>query len=121
MRRLSTAVASYGAVVFVPNWRTQVSEVLEQGAEDAACAIRFARANAEDYGGDPARITGAGHSAGAMIVALMGLVGDEFSGDCLVSEGTATWTASLPLKGHTTWSLFQKLCMPMIKHRRRCG
>jgi acetyl esterase/lipase len=109
MRRLSTAVASYGAVVFVPNWRTQVSEVLEQGAEDAACAIRFARANAEDYGGDPARITGAGHSAGAMIVALMGLVGDEFSGDCLVSEGSGYLDGIAAIEGPYDMVAFSKV------------
>lgn len=88
MRRLSTAVASYGMVVFVPNWRPTLTEELERGAEDAACAVRFARAYAAEYGGNAARITGAGHSAGAMIAALMGLIGDEFSGDCLVEEGS---------------------------------
>jgi acetyl esterase/lipase len=109
MRRLSTAVASCGAVVFVPNWRTQVSEVLEQGAEDAAYAIRFARANADDYGGDPARITGAGHSAGAMIVALMGLVGNEFSGDCLVSEGGGYLDGIAAIEGPYDMVAFSKV------------
>jgi acetyl esterase/lipase len=109
MRRLSTAVASYGAVVFVPNWRTQVSEVLELGAEDAACAIRFARAYADDYGGDPARITGAGHSAGAMIAALMGLIGDEFSGDCLVGEGSGYLDGIAAIEGPYDMVAFSKV------------
>jgi acetyl esterase/lipase len=108
MRRLSTSIAGYGAVVFVPNWRTMLTPELEQGAEDAACAIRFARKHSADYGGISDRITGAGHSAGAMIVALMGLVGDEFRGDCLVEGGSGYPDGVVALEGPYNMLSFSK-------------
>jgi acetyl esterase/lipase len=108
MGRLARSVASYGAVVFVPTWRTTVSPILQQGAEDAACAIRFARKYAVEYGGVPDRVIGAGHSAGAWVAALMGLIGDDFAGDCLVEGGSGYLDGIVALEGPYNLTSFSK-------------
>ena len=41
--------------------------------EDVKCAVRFLRAHANDYGIDPNRIGAYGHSAGAHLVAMLGV------------------------------------------------
>ncbi|HSG71523.1 MAG TPA: alpha/beta hydrolase, partial [Planctomycetaceae bacterium] len=45
--------------------------------EDCKCAVRWLRANAEKYNVDPDRIGGFGNSAGAHLVAMLGLAGKE--------------------------------------------
>jgi len=44
---------------------------------DVRCALRFLRARAADYGLDPERMAGIGHSAGGHLAAMAGLVRDE--------------------------------------------
>ncbi len=78
---LAKAIAPRGVVVFNVGFRAE--EVQRPGGvEDAACAVRFARATGSGYGGDPARITVLGISAGAVHGALVALAGDRFGGDC---------------------------------------
>jgi len=100
---LSRTIASWGAVVFTPNWHssslTDPKKEMYWGAEDAACAIRFARSRAAEYGGTPARVVAVGHSAGGWAAALMALAGDEFEGDCLVKQGSAHPDAMVGLDG----------------------
>jgi acetyl esterase/lipase len=96
---LARSVASYGAVVFVPSWRSLSTPFVEQAAENAACAIRFARQHAGEYGGVPDRITGTGVGNGVWIVALMGLIGDEFDGDCLVESGSGYLDGVVAISG----------------------
>lgn len=60
------------------------------GAQDVAAAVRWVRDNIAAYGGDPARIVVAGHSAGCVHVAsyIAGQGGGSFdgvSGACLLS------------------------------------
>jgi acetyl esterase/lipase len=112
---LAISLASYGAVVFVPNYRIVVSPSwrlispdLGQGAEDAACAIRFARKHAGEYGGAPDWITGARNSGGAWVVALMGLIGDDFAGDCLVQGGSGYLDGIVALEGPYDMVAFSK-------------
>ncbi|MEL1250928.1 alpha/beta hydrolase [Aurantiacibacter gilvus] len=65
------ALAAQGFVVVMPDYRL-VPEVRYPGfVEDAALAVRWARANVADYGGDPARIVLSGHSAGAYNAAML--------------------------------------------------
>jgi acetyl esterase/lipase len=54
--------------------------------EDAKCAVRYLRANAEKYGIDPQRIGAIGFSAGAHLSLMLGVMGRD---DGL--EGTGGW------------------------------
>jgi acetyl esterase/lipase len=102
MSGLASAIAGQGAVVFSAEWRSgapsSVAEIA-QGAEDAACAVRFARAHGAEYGANGKRVVLVGHSAGGGIGALVMLAGDDFHGDCLTAEGSALPDAFVGLDG----------------------
>ena len=66
-RRLSEA----GIVAMVADYRLFPQATFPGFVEDGAAAVAWARAHAADYGGDPARVFVAGHSAGAQIAALL--------------------------------------------------
>ncbi len=69
-----------GYLVVVPDYR-HVPEVVFPGfLEDSAAAVKWVQANAEKYGGDPARVSVAGHSAGAYN-ALMLAIDPQWLGD----------------------------------------
>jgi acetyl esterase/lipase len=67
--------------------------------ERLACAIRYARATAPDYDGDPNRITVVGNSGGAASGMVVGLAGDDFEGDCVASDGSALPDAVVAYEG----------------------
>jgi pimeloyl-ACP methyl ester carboxylesterase len=76
----ASQVAAQGVVVFVPTWEMppiETAEAARVGAEgvyeQVACAVAFARAEAERYGGDPENLTLYGHSAGASIAIRVAL------------------------------------------------
>lgn len=101
---ISQAIAQRGAVVFAPQYRSSEpllpSDTITQGPEDAACAVRFARAKAAGYGTKPTpRLILVGHSAGGAIGMTVMLAGDDFKGDCLVNEGSALPDAFVGLDG----------------------
>jgi hypothetical protein len=92
-------VAQRGAVVFVPEWfrdrpdfdSTTAAEFREVQAEargDVAAAVRFARGTGARYGGDPARLTLFGHSAGAMQAAMEAFSGAPASKGGLEGSGS---------------------------------
>ncbi len=99
------AIAQKGAVVFTPQWHSSAPPTFLNappgalGFEETACAIRFARAKAAEYGGDPSRLTVVGHSIGGGAGALMALAGDDFTGDCLVNGPSAYPDALVGLDG----------------------
>ncbi len=65
------ALAAQGYVVVVPDYRL-VPEVRFPGfLEDGAAAMRWVRANIDEYAGDPDRIVVMGHSAGAHLAAML--------------------------------------------------
>ena len=67
------ALAAAGFVVAIPDYRL-VPEVRFPGfLEDNAAAVRWLRANAGSFGGDPDRIVLVGHSAGAYNAAMLAL------------------------------------------------
>lgn len=67
------ALAAQGFLVAIPDYRL-VPEVRFPGfVEDAASAVRWVRANAARFGGDPDRVVLAGHSAGAYNAAMLSL------------------------------------------------
>ena len=91
IRSLSVVLAEQGAVVFTPEYQSYEPppDQILTGVNDAACAVRYARAHAGEYGGDPDRVIVVGHSAGGAFGAVISLAGDRFHGDCLVEEGSA--------------------------------
>ena len=101
VRGLAVTVAGQGAVVFVPEYQSSEPppDRITRGAEEAACAVRFAKAHGAEYGGDPEHVIIVGHSAGGAFGALVALAGDQFPGDCLVAEGDTTPDALIGLDG----------------------
>ncbi len=70
---VARALAARGFVVVVPDYRLVPQVRFPAFVEDAAAAVRWTVAHVGDYGGDPARIAVAGHSAGAHIALLLTL------------------------------------------------
>ena len=67
------ALAARGFVTLVPDYRLTQNAPYPAFLEDGAAAVRWARANARRFGGDPDRIVLAGHSAGAYNAAMLSL------------------------------------------------
>jgi acetyl esterase/lipase len=62
-----------GYIVVLPDYR-KVPEVRFPGfVEDSAAAVKWVQANIAKYGGDPARVSVAGHSAGAYNALMLAL------------------------------------------------
>lgn len=80
-RDLSEGIAQRGAVVFNADWRV-LPATQDGGLEDAACAVRHARAHASQYGADPNKIVLVGHSTGGVFAGRIGTEGDSFTGEC---------------------------------------
>lgn len=91
VRSLGIALAEQGAVVFIPEYQSYAPppDQIMTGVKDSACAIRFAREQGSNYGGNPNQIIVVGHSAGGAFGAVITLASDQFHGDCLVNEGSA--------------------------------
>jgi acetyl esterase/lipase len=75
--------AQKGYVCITINYRLTGEAPFPACIEDVKCAVRWFRANSEKYGLDPERLGGYGNSAGAHLVAVLGLVGPdaELEGD----------------------------------------
>lgn len=105
-------LAGRGVVVFVPQRRSECATLFEcaedngrdfrEVQESWACAVRFARGRAADYGGDPGRITALGHGSTGLNTAFIGddlqqeweevaslRGGPPPQTDCLASEDSA--------------------------------
>ncbi|NUS99492.1 MAG: alpha/beta hydrolase [Sphingomonas sp.] len=67
------AFASRGFVAVVPDYRLVPEVRFPSFMEDGALAVKWVRDHIADYGGDPARITLAGHSAGSYVAAMLAL------------------------------------------------
>lgn len=67
------AFAGQGFVAVVPDYRLVPTVRFPGFVEDGALAVKWARDHADRFGGDPQRITVAGHSAGAYIGAMLAL------------------------------------------------
>jgi acetyl esterase/lipase len=82
---LSEALAEEGAVVYMIDWPAMPDDMavrndgrgMREIFETVACAVRFARATAPEYGGDPDRVTLGGHSYGGMVAMWAALVGED--------------------------------------------
>ena len=67
------ALAARGFLVAIPDYRLVPEVRFPAFLEDGAAAVRWVRAHAGRYGGDPDRIVLAGHSAGAYNAAMLSL------------------------------------------------
>jgi len=65
------ALAARGFLVMIPDYRKLPQIAYPAFLEDNAAAFRWALAHAADYGGDPAKMLLAGHSAGAYDGAML--------------------------------------------------
>jgi acetyl esterase/lipase len=103
------ALAAQGFLVAIPDYRL-VPEVRFPGfLEDGAAAVRWVRANAERFGGDPDRIVLAGHSAGAYNAAMLSLDPQWLGEDRKAVKGFAALAgpyAFLPLDTAVTQATF---------------
>lgn len=98
------SVASQGAVVFIADYRAapQWGGGWPTSYQDVACAIRFARANADQWGGDGSRVTLVAHSFGAFVASVVALSPDPFEPDaaaCLASGGSTKPDAFVGIAG----------------------
>ncbi|MCZ6792441.1 MAG: DUF1080 domain-containing protein [Planctomycetota bacterium] len=69
--------ARKGYVCITVNYRLTGDAPFPACVEDVKCAVRWFRANAGKYNVDPKRIGGYGNSAGAHLVAMLGLAGRD--------------------------------------------
>lgn len=65
--------AQKGYVCVTVNYRLTGEAPFPASIEDVKCAVRWFRAHGDEYGLDPERIGGYGNSAGAHLVAMLGL------------------------------------------------
>ena len=88
------AYATRGFVAVVPDYRLVPTVRFPTFIEDGALAVKWTRLHAREFGGDPARITIAGHSAGAYIGAMLTL-DRRYLRDAGVPDGTVRAAALL--------------------------
>jgi acetyl esterase/lipase len=70
---IGDAMASHGYVTVIPDYRIYPEARYPDFVQDTAMAVRWAKAHAAQYGGDPDNIFLMGHSAGAYNVAMVAL------------------------------------------------
>jgi len=94
---ISNALAAEGAVVF--NATVFYDVPFSQAIEQTVCAVRFAQATADDFGGDPGSVTLLGIAPGAAASAVVALAGDDFEGDCLNGDQSGLPNAAVLIEG----------------------
>ena len=87
---LAVELANRGAVVFLIAYRgLSTGSYSDQDSwSDARCAIRYARAHAQEYGGDPSRVVVVGHSQGRLMGIDIAIHPEDEAEGCL-ADGTA--------------------------------
>jgi acetyl esterase/lipase len=103
------ALAAQGFLVAIPDYRLVPEVRFPAFLEDGAAAVRWVRANAGRFGGDPDRIVIAGHSAGAYNAAMLSLDPRWLGEDRRAVRGFAGLAGPydfLPLDGPITRAAF---------------
>jgi acetyl esterase/lipase len=72
--------------------------------DDVQRAVRWIRANAAKYQVDPDRIGAFGHSAGAQLAALLGMVGTRDNSDSALAKYSSTVQAVVDVSGPTDFT-----------------
>jgi acetyl esterase len=103
--KLAEATAAAGALVLNADWAGLAADARYPGAyEDVACAVRYARAAAGRYGGDPARVTLVGWSDGALVAAVVALAGEHLdAGRCRAAATSPRPDALVGVGGYYGW------------------
>lgn len=70
---LGEALAARGFIVVIADYRLYPEVRYPAFIEDGAAAVRWTLAHVAEYGGDPARVSVMGHSAGAYIALMLAL------------------------------------------------
>ena len=105
---LSEAIAAEGAVVYTIRTIFRSDLPFTNDIKRVTCAIRYARATATDYGGDPERIILVGHGAGGGIGATVALAGDDFGAEgCVVKEGSVAVDGFVAYEGFFDFATIQ--------------
>ncbi|HEX5878869.1 MAG TPA: alpha/beta hydrolase [Actinomycetota bacterium] len=101
---LAEAIAARGAVVFNADW-TGVDRGggWPRSYQEAACAVRFARASAARFGGDPGRIALLGWSDGALLAAVVAVAGDDLGDGCPQHRVSALPDVLIGVAGFYGW------------------
>lgn len=89
MTAFASDLAAVGFTVFNAEWLA-LERPLDAGAvvrsfQAAACALRFARANAREYGAEAGSLVVVGKSAGGLVGAVVSFAPDAFADKCEVS------------------------------------
>jgi acetyl esterase/lipase len=104
LSQLAWEAAAAGAVVYNVTWlNLQRGGGYPTAYQQAACAVRFARATATRHGGAASRVTLLGWSDGAMLAAVVANAGDDFGGDCLARGHSALPDAVVGVGGFYGW------------------
>jgi acetyl esterase/lipase len=106
--KLAEAIAADGAIVLNADWAGIKKDARFPDAyADVACAVRFARARAADFGGDPANVTLLGWADGAMASAVVAAAaGDQFDRSQCVYRGVSSVPdALIGVAGFYGWTL----------------
>ena len=90
-RFVGEALASQGIVTVIADYRLSPSVRYPAFLEDSALAVRWAFEQAEQYGGNPAKVFVMGHSAGAYNAAMLALDKRWLGGVGLGPERLAGW------------------------------
>jgi acetyl esterase/lipase len=72
-RYVAKALARRGYVAVVPDYRIYPQVLYPDFLDDGARAVRWAKDNAQKFGGDPEKLFLMGHSAGAHIAAMLAI------------------------------------------------
>jgi acetyl esterase/lipase len=84
------AFVSRGFAMAAINYRLSQHAVFPAQIEDCKAAVRWLRANAKEYGYDPARIASYGASAGGHLAAMLGTAGDVAAFDVGGNPGVSS-------------------------------
>lgn len=105
--RFAELLAESGLVVFNADWRV-LAPLVADSLGDIACAVRYAKDRAPEFGGEPESTLLVGHSTGAVYAGEIATNGDAYPGECGVdtsalTEGLAL-VAPAQVSGGRPWS-----------------